>query len=250
MLKQLSCINEGDGRRSKRKRGASQEGEPDASDGRNSVLQARSIEATAAQAAVNHPAGKALSPGSILSQPSTEGGAVEDASPNSANFRAVPYAQTVRQVKAGGMGVALMAVTAKLESILGRYLFGGMKASRMRRQEEDMGRMTFTDAVHLRLAYQPGEDFVLEVWLCSPIGNAISEVRSVEDLRDMLGDYLFAAMEASNRRKEEKRSGMLTCTSAINVSFPSGKDSDEDSKLEIVFNFETGRNVYAEAYLS
>jgi hypothetical protein len=152
--------------------------------------------------------------------------------------------------KASGMKVALMSVMAQLESILGRYLFEGMKASRMRCHEEDMGQITFTDAVRLRLAYQLGEDFLLEVWLDSRIGNAISQVKSVEGLRDMLGDYLFTAMEASNRRKEEKRKGMRTCTNAVNLSSPSGEDSDEDSKLEIMLSFEIGRKVHEEAYPS
>jgi hypothetical protein len=148
------------------------------------------------------------------------------------------------------MKVALMSVMAQLESILGRYLFEGMKASRMRCHEEDMGQITFTDAVRLRLAYQLGEDFLLEVWLDSRIGNAISQVKSVEGLRDMLGEYLFTAMEASNRRKEEKRKGMRTCTNAVNLSSPSGEDSDEDSKLEIMLSFEIGRKVHEEAYPS
>ncbi|KAF2253332.1 hypothetical protein BU26DRAFT_220993 [Trematosphaeria pertusa] len=182
---------------------------------------------------VNLQATNAYGPGSTLSRPSTgptyQAGAVESVGPNAASF------------------VALMSVMAKLESILRRYLFEGMKASRVRRQEEDIWRTTFTDAVRLRLAYRPGEDFVL-VWLYSPIGYAISQARSVEDLRDMLGDYLFAAMEASNQRKEEKRRGILTCTGGVNVSFPNGKDGD--SKLEIILGFDIGRNIHAEAYPS
>jgi hypothetical protein len=141
-----------------------------------------------------------------------------------------------------------MSIMAKLESILGRYLFEGMKASRMRRHEEERGQITLTDAVRLRLASQFEGDFLLEVWLGSLIGNAISQIRSVEDLGDMLGDYLFTAMEASNRRKEEKRMGMGTGTNAVNLSSPSAENSNEDSRLEIMLSFEIGQKVYEEAY--
>jgi hypothetical protein len=165
-------------------------------------------------------------------------------------FTATPHAQTDSSAKASSMKVALMSVMAKLESILGRYLFEGMKASRMRRHEEDRGQITFTDAVRLRLAYQLGEDFLLEVWLKSSIGKAISQIRSVEDLRNILGNYLFEAMEASNRRKEEKRKEMRTWTNAVNVSSPSVEDGDEDSKLRITLSFEIGRKVHEEAYPS
>jgi hypothetical protein len=140
-----------------------------------------------------------------------------------------------------------MAEVDKLESTLGGYLFKGKDASHMRHREKDGGMMRFTNTVRLHLPYQEGEDFKLEVWLCSSIGKAISQakMRSVEDLRSVLGDYLFEAMEASNRRKEEK-TGMSECTGAVNVSFPSG----DDSKLEVMLCFATGKDVYAKIYPS
>jgi len=60
-------------------------------------------------------------------------------------------------------------------------------------------------------------------------------------MRIMLGDYLFEAMKASNL-------GKLVFTGAVDVAFPSGKDSSGDSKLEVMLNFETGHCVYTEAY--
>jgi hypothetical protein len=145
--------------------------------------------------------------------------------------------------------MAFISVMGKLENILGPYLFEGMKASRMRRHEEEMGRITYTDAVRLRLAFPTGKDFLLEVWLNSPTGNAISQVRSVADLRDMLGNYLFAAMETSNQRQEEKGTGTgVLVSKAVKASCPSAVDSDEDSKLEIMLSFAIGRQVYKEAF--
>ncbi|KAF2174771.1 hypothetical protein K469DRAFT_766999 [Zopfia rhizophila CBS 207.26] len=148
--------------------------------------------------------------------------------------------------------MARLAEVEKLESILRSYLFAGIKASRMRYWEEDMGPMTLTNTVRLHPARKEDKDFKLEVWLCSSIGNAISEakMRLVEDLRTMLGDYLFKAMKTSNQRKEEERIGMLACTSAVDVSFPSGKDSSDNSKLEVTLNFEKGWYVLGEAYPS
>ncbi|KAF2188770.1 hypothetical protein K469DRAFT_70544 [Zopfia rhizophila CBS 207.26] len=256
LLKLLSCINEGERRGTKRKRGAGQEDQSNASDGRNRVIRARSIETTEAPAAVKLQARNTLSPDSSLSQPLIgpmyQRGATEEASPGTANFRAVPQAQNASQVEASDMNMALTAVVAKLESILGGYLFEGVKESRIRHREKDRRSMTFTDAVRLHLAYEEGEDFKLEVWLCSSIGKAISEAnkRSVKDLRNMLGEYLFEAMKASNRRKEEERMGMSACTGAVDVSFPSGEDSSDDSKLEVILNFERGWNIWAEVFPS
>jgi hypothetical protein len=84
--------------------------------------------------------------------------------------------------------------------------------------------------------------------LCSSTGEGISQakMRPVEDLRNILGDYLFEAMKASNWRKEEERTAMLACTSAVHVSFPSG----DDSKLEVMLRFMRGKDVYAEIYPS
>ena len=66
----------------------------------------------------------------------------------------------------------------------------------------------------------------------------------------MLGDYLFKAIKASNQRKEEERKGILVYTNAIDMSFSSSKDSSNNSKLEVILNFEIGQHVQAEAYPS
>jgi hypothetical protein len=156
-------------------------------------------------------------------------------------------AQDTNNVEAGGRQMAVMAAVMaevnKLESKLGCYLFKGMNASNMRRRE---GTMSLTDAVRLHLASQAGEDFKLEVWLCRSIGEDIShaEIRLVEDWKKILGDYLFEAMKASNWRKEEEKNGISEQTSAVQVSFP----SSEDSKLEVMLRFTTGKDMYTEIY--
>ncbi|KAF8855975.1 hypothetical protein BDZ45DRAFT_486564 [Acephala macrosclerotiorum] len=261
LLKRLISINESNRSGRKRKREASQEG---ASDGRNGVIRARSVETTVAPAAANLQAGNASSLDPSLSQTSIglihdQGGASGEPSPEDANFSVVPQAQATRQVEASETNIAIMADVDKLETTLGGYLFKGINASRMRKGEKDGGMMTLTDTVRLHVAYQEGEDFKLEVWLCSSIGKAISQakMRSIEDLRSMLGDYLFEAMDASNwrkeekrkegERKEEKREGMSECTGAVDVSFPNGNDGS-DCKVEVMLNFGTGTGVLAEIY--
>jgi len=139
----------------------------------------------------------------------------------------------------------MMARVDKLESALGSFLFISSAASCKRHREKDEERMMiFTDTVRLHLAYKEGEDFMLEVWLCSSIGNAISEAktRSADDLKSMLGDYLFKGMMASNWRKKENTG--LECTGAVNVSFPGGGDS----KLEVMLYFATGREIWLNIY--
>lgn len=250
LLKRLSRINESDGSGRKRKCEAGQ-------DGRNGVIRTRSVETAEAPAAVNLQAGNASSLDSSLSQTSIglihdQGGATGRTSPGDANLSAVPQAQDARQVEASETNIAMMAEVDKLESTrtLGGYLFEGMNESRMRHREKDRRWMRFTDTVRLHVAYREGEDFKLEVWLCSSVGKAISQakMRSVEDLRDMLGDYLFEAMKASNWRKEEEKKGMIG-TRAVDVSFPNGDDGS-DCKVEVMLNFGAGLYVLAEIYPS
>lgn len=135
---------------------------------------------------------------------------------------------------ASGTEIAIMAEVDKLESTLGGYLFKGMNETRMRHQEKDTAMMSFTDTVRLHFAYNQGEDFKLEVWVRSLIGKAISQaLRSAEDLRSMLGDYLFE--------------GMSKCAAAVDVSFPDA-DEGSDCKVEVMLNFGTGKDVYENIY--
>lgn len=205
------------------------------------------IGATGSQADANHQARNESSLDLSLFQPSNglkcnQAGATKEA-------RLVgTKAQDARRV-AGGTKTAMMAEVDKLESTLGGWLSENMNASHMRQREKDRQMMRFTDTVRLHVAYNEGEDFKLEVWLCSSIGKAISQakMRPVEDLRDMLGDYLYDAMKASNWRKEEERRGMPIGTGAINVSFYNG-DHGSDCKVELMVNFEAGLCVWAELY--
>jgi hypothetical protein len=162
-----------------------------------------------------------------------------------ANFSAVSQARSGRRVEAVGRKIARMAEVDKLESVLGAYLFEGNAASRMRHQE---GSITLTDSVRLHLPYHE-EDCKLEVWLYSSIREAISQttMRPVEDWKNILGDFLFEAMKASNWRKEEVRIGMLD-TRAVHIPFANG-DEGSDCKVEVMLGFREGREVYNHIFL-
>lgn len=146
------------------------------------------------------------------------------------------------------MEIAMMPEVIKLQSTLGSYLFEGIEESQMRYREKDKGGISFTDTVRLHFAYREGEDFKLEVWLYTSIGKAISEAKSqsFEHLRDILGDYLFEAMKASNRRNEEVAKRTPDCTRTIDVSFPNGDGSD--CKVEMMLCFMRGKEIYGNIY--
>ncbi len=179
------------------------------------MVQTTSIETAEAPAAVNLQAEDASNLDSSLSQKlvgliHNQEGATGKTGPGDSDSSRAPQVQDASQVEANGTNIAIVAQVDKLKTTLGGYLFKGLDTSRIRRREKEARMMKFTDTVHLHLAYREGEDFKLEVWLGSSMGKAISQakMRSVEDLRGMLGDYLFEAMDASNWRKEEKRKGM------------------------------------------
>ncbi|KAF1995661.1 hypothetical protein P154DRAFT_339796 [Amniculicola lignicola CBS 123094] len=74
--------------------------------------------------------------------------------------------QTQNAGQASGIEMAWMARWAevdKLESILCDCLFKGIKASRMRKGEENRKLTKLTDTVRLHLLRKEGEDFKLEV---------------------------------------------------------------------------------------
>jgi len=147
------------------------------------------------------------------------------------------------------MKIAIMAEVDKLESALRVYLFGGINTSRMRHQEKERQCMRFTDTVRLHVAYRPGEDIKLEMWLCASIGNDILQatISSAEALRNILGDYLFDAMRTSNWWKEKERKGIRDFDGAIKVSFPDGHDGS-DCKVEVLLGSEMGLELYKNAF--
>ena len=177
-----------------------------------------------------------------------EVGATEEPRPGNANL-SVPQMRNHHQVRAYETNVAKIVEVNKLKNTLKEYLFDGMSKSLKRHQEKDQGWVRFTDTVRLHLAYHQGDDFKLEVWLCSFSGRAISKERerNVEGLRIMLGDYLFEAMKASNRRRVEESMGMSEHTSAVAVSFPKGDDGS-DCTVEVMLSFEAGLSVWAQIY--
>jgi len=143
-----------------------------------------------------------------------------------------------------GMMVARMAEVEKLEIPLGGYLFKWMKASRMRHQEKERRCMRFTDTVRLHVAYREGEDSKLEIWLCASIRNDVSQatIYSAEELRNILGDFLFEAVEASNWRKEQEKKGIYDFRGAFQIS-SFDEQSGSDCKMDVLLGSKMGLNL-------
>ncbi|CZT53315.1 uncharacterized protein RSE6_14801 [Rhynchosporium secalis] len=107
----------------------------------------------------------------------------------------VSQVQADNQVEAIETNIAEVAEVGRLGDTLGGYLFKGIDTTHMRNREQDRGIISFTETVRLHFGYREGEDFKLEVWLCSSVGKAIVQARiSVEDLRGKLSDYLFGSV--------------------------------------------------------
>ncbi|KAK0120233.1 hypothetical protein ONS95_011639 [Cadophora gregata] len=153
--------------------------------------------------------------------PGQGGMAAEESGPGDVNFH-VPQVQHGYQVKAIKPIIAEVAEVSKLADVLGSYLFEGMNKSQMRHREKDERFVPFTKTILLHLCFGSGEDFKLDVWLCSSVGRAISQAQmgSVEALRSMLGDYLFDAMKASVWRQREETQRVSDRTEAVQVFFP------------------------------
>jgi hypothetical protein len=82
------------------------------------------------------------------------------------------------------------------------------------------------------------------------IRKAISraKISLVKDLRNILSDYLFRAIKASNQGKEEKRKEMSDCTIVIDVSFLNS-DNNSNYKVKVMLNFRIDIDIYANIYL-
>jgi len=147
---------------------------------------------------------------------------------------------TIDEARAG-VTMAIMADLEQMVGYIGDYLYRGIQASRMRASEDSY----LTRALSLCLAYDSAEDFVLVVWICSTYGGSIVDkietMTSVEDWKDILGDYLYTAMNNSRSRKIEEDTGILR-TSAVRISSPKG--NNYDSKLEVMMSFDTGRKIW------
>ncbi|KJK74210.1 hypothetical protein H634G_10583 [Metarhizium anisopliae BRIP 53293] len=134
-----------------------------------------------------------------------------------------------------GIQVVLnMASLDNITDILPVYLVEGMKQSLKRMQERTSNNLT--DAVNLHMPSKKHEDCVLKIWVCFEIGKQVSELKMglVDELRDVLGDFLFNGMETSYFRQDEREAGVFEGTNAIKAS-PFG----EDYLVELLLSFDT-----------
>ncbi|ESZ90801.1 hypothetical protein SBOR_8806 [Sclerotinia borealis F-4128] len=151
------------------------------------------------------------------------------------------------QTEVIGTNIAIMAEVCKLESPLGVQLFKGMDATYIRDLEKQTRCWKFTDAVRLYLPSPEVKDYKLEVWICPSIGKVISQAKeSAKDLRDVLDEYLFDAVNTSDWKKEQERNGLQGFANVVTVSFPKGDGSD--CKVEIILSAEKGSEFYENVF--
>ncbi|KAF7870019.1 hypothetical protein EAF04_004803 [Stromatinia cepivora] len=134
--------------------------------------------------------------------------------------------------------VAIMGEVCKWESYLGAHLFKYLD------QKQRCGR--YTNAVRLHLRLSKDDDYRLEVWLCSSIKQALSQAISqaktglFEDLRYILGDYLFEAAKASNWNKDQEMIGISLGTSFV--------DDGSNCKMEVMLSSKIGAEIHANVF--
>lgn len=131
----------------------------------------------------------------------------------------------------------------RVQDYLKGFLSSGVLSSRTR-EKERVAR--FTPTVCLHLPNQPGKDVIFEVLIHPSFGECITEVskRSTEELKNMLGDYIFTAMESSKMREEEQMMGDPVHTHAVSIS----EDCSGDSKLRVWLNFDKGMSIWRTAF--
>lgn len=139
--------------------------------------------------------------------------------------------------------VAKGAAIDKVKIAFQNYLFVGLTRSENRIQE---GPCNITLSVNMYLATSEGDDFYLQVWVCSEMGKQLSEVNMgpVADLKDMLGDCLFDGLESSYLW-QQKRSGKCPSTRVLHTCC-----DGKDYKILLPMGFDAGMKVYNDLNLS
>jgi hypothetical protein len=133
---------------------------------------------------------------------------------------------------------ALGASVDRLQEFLGVKLSRGVKTSHKRHAERRNHQWHITGAVCLQFAAEQYHDFRVEVWLNRALEKAIQRAitGTREDLKYILGDYLFHAVNSSRLMQEEGGMGSL---SVLGVS-----NENSDVKLEVTIDFVSGMNMY------
>jgi hypothetical protein len=146
-----------------------------------------------------------------------------------------------------GVVVAKFATIEKIKTIVGTYIFAGIKASNTRKQEHASSLNTLTETVRLHCPQQEGDDCMLEIIISYSAAAAILEARatSIGELNDYLGDYLSTAMESSKQRKHERTQGTSKDTDAIRVQ---NGCNGADSIMAVMIMFDMGIKILNEVY--
>lgn len=133
---------------------------------------------------------------------------------------------------------AVMVSLERAPSVLQSFLFAGLMSSQKRSLETTT---SCTLSMAMYLAAAEGKDYLLELWLCSSMGDILSSALNepTATLRYLLGDIIFGAMESSEVMLEERQKGRVCGTDALQFT----RDG-EDYRIIIRLGFEKGRMVY------
>ncbi|KAK8145439.1 hypothetical protein G3M48_004446 [Beauveria asiatica] len=140
-------------------------------------------------------------------------------------------------------GKAVMVSLERAPSVLQSFLFAGLISSKKRLLETTS---SCTLAMAMYLAAAEGKDYRLELWLCSSMGDILSNALNnpTPSLRYLLGDMIFDAIESSQVMLEERQKERVCGTDALQLT----RDG-EDYKISISLGFEKGMMMYFSLFL-
>lgn len=124
-----------------------------------------------------------------------------------------------------------------------------MNASYFGRSEKDWQCQEFTWAVRLHVLCRNDGEFKFEVYLSQLIRETISQamIKSVANLRNILGDYIFKAIKIGIKWKEQEKDTIQDFTGILNLSFTDG-DTLGDCTLEVILGHDLGWEAYQDLF--
>lgn len=141
--------------------------------------------------------------------------------------------------------VALMANVGGLDKFLGSFLCDGVETSPPRLSELKGGIITFTRAVRLYIPEAEGNDCIVEILLDSTTAERLLQLQlnSIDDIRPVLGDYLFYGVMES-KLKQNEMSALVKFSHAVKLIYCDGFYY----KLEVMICFQRGIDMFISVY--
>jgi hypothetical protein len=141
--------------------------------------------------------------------------------------------------------MAVMAKVEVLENFLGSFLREEVEISPPRLSELRRGPYTITTAVRLYIPQTEGNDCIVEVFLDPRTAERLLQLQhnSINDLRPVLGDYLFDGVMES-KLKQNETSSLVKSSHAVRLIDCDGFYC----KLELLICFQKGIDMFISVY--